>query len=112
MAEDKDLQFLRAPLPTEQPNQCEQVPHDEIHKRPDQAALPRPRLRAPEPSDVRRRRGANPTGLSNAEIGRELYISDTTVKTHITHILHKLDLRDGVQAIVLAYQAGLFTDDR
>jgi len=36
-------------------------------------------------------------GLSNAEIGRELYISDTTVKTHITHILQKLNLRDRVQ---------------
>jgi DNA-binding NarL/FixJ family response regulator len=47
-------------------------------------------------------------GLSNAEIGRELYISDTTVKTHITHILQKLDLRDRVQAIVLAYETGLF----
>jgi DNA-binding NarL/FixJ family response regulator len=47
-------------------------------------------------------------GLSNAEIGRELYISDTTVKTHITHILQKLDLRDHVQAIVLAHEAGLF----
>jgi len=34
-------------------------------------------------------------GLANAEIGQELYISDTTVKTHITHILQKLDLRDG-----------------
>jgi DNA-binding NarL/FixJ family response regulator len=46
-------------------------------------------------------------GLSNAEIGRELYISDTTVKTHITHILQKLDLRDRVQVVVLAYQSGL-----
>ena len=46
-------------------------------------------------------------GLSNAEIGRELYISDTTVKTHITHILQKLDLRDRVQAVVLAYETGV-----
>jgi len=47
-------------------------------------------------------------GLSNNEIGRELYISDTTVKTHITHILMKLSLRDRVQAVVLAYETGLF----
>jgi len=47
-------------------------------------------------------------GLTNAEIGQELYISDTTVKTHITHILQKLDLRDRVQAVVLAYETGLF----
>jgi DNA-binding NarL/FixJ family response regulator len=50
-------------------------------------------------------------GLSNAEIGEELYISDTTVKTHITHILQKLDLRDRVQAVVLAYETGLFEED-
>ena len=47
-------------------------------------------------------------GLSNAEIGQELFISDTTVKTHVTRLLQKLDLRDRAQAIVLAYQTGLF----
>lgn len=47
-------------------------------------------------------------GLSNAEIGQELFISDTTVKTHVTRLLQKLDLRDRAQAIVLAYQTGIF----
>jgi DNA-binding NarL/FixJ family response regulator len=50
-------------------------------------------------------------GLSNAEIGQELFISETTVKTHVTHVLQKLTLRDRVQAVVLAHQAGLFEGD-
>jgi DNA-binding NarL/FixJ family response regulator len=46
-------------------------------------------------------------GLSNAEIGQQLYIGETTVKTHMTHILQKFNLRDRVQLIVLAYQTGI-----
>jgi DNA-binding NarL/FixJ family response regulator len=46
-------------------------------------------------------------GLANAEIAKELFISATTVKTHVAHVLMKLKLRDRVQAVVFAYESGL-----
>ena len=45
--------------------------------------------------------------MSNAEIATELHISETTTKTHVAHILMKLDLRDRAQAVVRAYESGL-----
>jgi DNA-binding NarL/FixJ family response regulator len=46
-------------------------------------------------------------GLSNAEIGRELFLSEATVKTHVTRVLSKLGVRDRVQIVVAAYESGL-----
>jgi DNA-binding NarL/FixJ family response regulator len=48
-------------------------------------------------------------GMSNAEIAEAMYVSEATIKTHVSHILSKLEVRDRVQAVVVAYESGLVT---
>jgi len=74
----------------------------------------RPQEAAPPPSSVASLTGREreillllARGRSNVEIAVELFISETTVKTHVGHILNKIGLRDRVQAVILAYETGI-----
>jgi DNA-binding NarL/FixJ family response regulator/class 3 adenylate cyclase len=88
------------------PSVTRRVIEEFVRRPPDSVRQPPPKLGELTPRELEVLK-LLARGLSNAEIAKELFVSETTVKTHVAHVLMKLDLRDRVQAVVLAYESGL-----
>jgi DNA-binding NarL/FixJ family response regulator len=88
------------------PSVTRRVIEEFVRRPPDSVRTPPPELEELTPREVEVLK-LIARGLSNAEIAGELVVSETTVKTHVAHVLMKLDLRDRVQAVVLAYESGV-----
>jgi len=88
------------------PSITRRVIEEFVRRPPASARKPPPEL-AELTSREREMLGYIAKGLSNAEIARAAFVSETTVKTHVAHILMKLRLRDRVQAVVYAYENGV-----
>ena len=82
-----------------------------VRRPPDSVRRPSPALDELTPRELEVLRYVA-RGLSNAEIAKEAFVSETTVKTHVAHILMKLRLRDRVQAVVFAYENGVVAPRR
>jgi DNA-binding NarL/FixJ family response regulator/class 3 adenylate cyclase len=88
------------------PSVTRRVIEEFVRRPPDSVRTPPPKLAELTPRELEVLK-LIARGLSNAEIATELFVSETTVKTHVAHVLMKLELRDRVQAVVLAYESGL-----
>ena len=88
------------------PSITKRVIEEYVRRPPEAAASPPPELAELTDRELEVLR-LLARGHSNAEIATELFLSQTTVKTHVAHILTKLDLRDRVQAVVFAYESGV-----
>jgi DNA-binding NarL/FixJ family response regulator/class 3 adenylate cyclase len=88
------------------PSITRRVIEEFVRRPPDSARTPPPVLGELTPREIEVLK-LIARGLSNAEIAAELVVSETTVKTHVAHVLTKLRLRDRVQAVVFAYESGL-----